>query len=99
MKQLKLKPEEELDAFFQHLYELREQFQKIWEEISDRRIIDILIENLIPGYIIVRLHHARDIEGIALYKAELAMLQIWMFTIQIRAQKCKLATASSPAQA
>lgn len=65
--------DEDPDAFFQHLYKLRERLGEIGGGISDRILMDILLDMPIPDYQIARFNYPRGTESFGPDKAELAI--------------------------
>lgn len=60
--------------FVQYTYELRDRFDEVGNEISDRRLMGILIDNLVRKYNILHFNYAKGTEGVVgIYKAELAI--------------------------
>lgn len=99
LKQLKQEHDEDPDVLFQHLHEFGERFDEVDERISDRRLIDIFLDKLIPDYEMVRFNDTKDSENFGPHKAEHAPRQTWMRKIELQLQKRKSSTTSSPAGA
>lgn len=59
LKELKVKTNEDPDTFWQRLLNISSLMEKVGEGLPDRRLIDTVIDKLIPKYNIIRFNFTR----------------------------------------
>ena len=83
LKDLKVKADEDPDIFWQKLLNINAQMEKVGEGLTERRLIDVVIEKLPSSYSIIKFNFIRDpINFSTAEQIQQAMRQTWIRALQ-----------------
>ena len=97
LKDLKVKADEDPDIFWQKLLNINAQMEKVGEGLTERRLIDVVIEKLPTSYSLITFNFIRDpINFSTAEQIQQAMRQIWIRALQpeLRSRRDPTARAS-----